>query len=112
MPQTSGRRGSVRLAANGTWFFVVDLTEPGSARFLLSSSHKVAGQDWVGYHTMQSRSTSPDWVTFVEGSTPGQLALFGFPPPGHPIWSAALIDATARLYPKLDLGPWRSMLGD
>lgn len=32
MAPTSGRRGSVRPAANGTWFFVVDLTEPGGVR--------------------------------------------------------------------------------
>jgi hypothetical protein len=61
---------------------------------------------------MQSRSTSPDWVSFVEGSNPEELALFGFPGPGHPIWSAELLDATERLYPKLDLSPWRSVLGD
>ncbi len=71
---------------------------------------QTAGQDWVGYHTMQSRSTSPHWVAFVEASTPAELALFGFPAPGHPIWSTALLDATQRLYPGLDTAPWRSLL--
>jgi integrase len=32
MAPTSGRRGSVRPAANGTWFFVVDTTDTGGVR--------------------------------------------------------------------------------
>jgi len=49
-------------------------------------------------------------VAFVEASTPAELALFGFPPPGHPIWNTALLDATQRLYRGLDTTPWRSLL--
>ena len=41
---------------------------------------------------------------------PAQLELFGFPPPGHPIWTEALLDETALRYPKLDLSPWRGGL--
>ena len=71
---------------------------------------KVAGQDWIGYHAMQSRATSPHWVAFVEDCSSSELALFGFPPPGHPIWDAAFIEATSHRYPKLDLTPWRAAL--
>ena len=88
----------------------VDLTEPGGARFLLNVSFKPAGQDWVGYHALQSRANSPHWVAFVEDSTPTELALFGFPPPGHPIWDTALLEATSHRYPTLDLAPWRAAL--
>jgi hypothetical protein len=105
-----GVRGSYLAYRPDVFHRAVDLTEPGGARFLLNASYKIAGQDWVGYHTMQSRSTSPRWVAFVEASSPDELALFGFPPPGHPIWSAALLDATERLYPRLDTAPWRSAL--
>jgi hypothetical protein len=85
----------------------VDMTDPRGARFLLNVSFKHAGHDWVGFHSMQSRATSGHWVRFVEESTPRELALFGFPPPGHPIWDDAMLDATAERYPELDLGPWR-----
>ena len=77
---------------------------------MLNVSFRTAGQDWIGYDNAQSRATSPDWVRFVEGSTPRELELFGFPPPGHQIWTTTLIDATATLYPKLDLSPWRATL--
>ncbi|MGD0380469.1 MAG: hypothetical protein ABSC30_10845 [Acidimicrobiales bacterium] len=107
----TGVRGSYLAYRSDVFHRAVDLTEPHGARFLLNASYKIAGQDWVGYHTMQSRATSPHWVAFVEGSTPAELALFGFPPPGHPIWSGPLLDATRRMYPRLDLTPWRSALG-
>jgi hypothetical protein len=105
-----GVRGSYLAYRPDVFHRAVDLTEPDGARFLLNASYKHAGQDWVGYHTMQSRSTSPHWVRFVEASTPDELALFGFPPPGHPIWSTELLEATQRLYPRLDLAPWRRPL--
>ena len=48
-----------------------------------------------------------EWDAFAESSTWQDLALFGFPPPGHAIWDDAMLDATAQRYPKLDLTPWR-----
>ena len=80
------------------------------ARFVLAIAFKRAGQDWIGYNQAHSQSTDPEWVTFAEESTPRELELFGFPPPGHPIWNEALLRATAVRYPALDLEPWRKML--
>ena len=101
-----GVRGSLLAYRSDVFHRGVDLTAPGAARFLLNVSYKVAGQDWIGFHTAQSRSSSPEWVQFVEGSTPRELALFGFPEPDHPIWDDALLAATAEKYPNLDLAPW------
>jgi hypothetical protein len=106
----SGVRGSYLAYRPDVFHRAVDLTAPHGARFLLNASYKIAGQDWVGYHTMQSRATSPHWTAFVETATPDELVLFGFPPPGHPVWSEALIEATERFYPRLDMSPWRSLL--
>ena len=100
-----GVRGSLLAYRTDVFHRGVDLTAPGTARFLLGLGYKVAGQDWIGYHTQQSKSTSPAWVAFAEGSTPRELELFGWPPPGHPIWDAPFIDETAQRYPNLDLGP-------
>jgi hypothetical protein len=103
-----GKRGSLLAYRPDVFHRAVDLGAPGGARFLLNVSYKVAGQDWVGYHAWQSRATEPEWVAFVEGSSPRELDLLGFPLPGHPIWNEALLDATADRYPKLDLTPWRA----
>ncbi len=87
---------------------MVEFDSSPAARFLVALAFKHAGQDWIGYDQQQSRSTGPEWTTFVEGSTPRQLELFGFPPPGHAIWTEDLLRTTALRYPKLDLGPWRA----
>jgi hypothetical protein len=106
----AGIRGSYLAYRTDVFHRAVELAEPGGSRFLLNVSYRVAGQDWIGYHSSQSKATSPHWTRFVEASTPRELALFGFPPPGHPVWSPGLVEATQRLYPKLDLDPWRSAL--
>jgi hypothetical protein len=105
-----GPRGSLLAYRANVFHRGVDLREPGAARFLLNASYKIAGQDWIGYHTAQSRSTSGEWVRFVEGSTPEELSLLGFPEPGHAVWTEGVIAATQELYPKLDLSPWRAAL--
>src|SRR5579864_9477360 len=38
-------------------------------------------QDWIGYAAWQLRAVSPHWTSFVEESTPEELAPFGFPLP-------------------------------
>jgi hypothetical protein len=107
-----GVRGSLLAYRPDVFHRAVDLTAPGGSRFLYNASYKVAGTDWIGYDSIQSRCNDPQWHSYVEGSTPRELELFGFPPPGHAIWTAALIDATADLYPKLDVTPWRAALDD
>jgi hypothetical protein len=106
-----GPRGSLLVYRPDVFHRGVDLTEPNGSRFLLNVSFKRAGHEWVGYDTQQSGSTAPAWVSFVEQCTPRELALFGWPQPGHPIWDAALVAETAVRYPRLDLNPWRAALG-
>ena len=36
-----------------------------------------------------------------------QLALFGFPPPGHPYWTPQTVAQLAARYPGLDTRGWR-----
>ncbi len=103
-----GVRGSYLAYRSDVFHRAVEFDSSPSARFLVALAFKHAGQDWIGYDQQQSRSTGPEWTTFVEGSTPRQLELFGFPPPGHPIWTADLLRTAALRYPKLDLGPWRA----
>jgi hypothetical protein len=78
-------------------------TSEWSARFVLALAFKRAGQDWIGYDQAQSQSTSPEWTRFAEHSIPRELALFGFPPPGHPIWDETVLRGMAIRYPALDL---------
>lgn len=83
---------------------------PGSARSVLALAFRHAAHEWIGYDQAQSRSTRTEWTRFAERCSPRELELFGFPPPGHPVWSDELLDATALRYPLMDLGPWRAAL--
>jgi len=101
-----GVRGSYLAYRSDVWHRGAAFGAPRAARFLAALAFKRAGQDWIGYDQQQSRSTGPAWTAFVERSTPRELELFGFPPPGHPIWNEGVLLETAKRYPKLDLGPW------
>jgi hypothetical protein len=105
-----GVRGSLLAYRTDVFHRGVDLSAADGARFILALAFKPAAVDWIGYNSYQSKSTSLDWVKFAEGCTPRELELFGFPPPGHAVWDAALLDATAERYPGLDLTPWRDAL--
>ena len=108
--RASGVRGSYLAYRSDVFHRGAPFGSTGTARFLLALAFKCAGQDWIGYDQAQSRSTDPEWTEFAEHSTPRELELFGFPPPGHPIWNEALIEKVAVRYPKLDLDPWRTMV--
>jgi hypothetical protein len=105
-----GVRGSYLAYRSDVWHRGAPFGAEDTARFVVALAFKRAGQDWIGYDQQQSRSTGPEWTTFVENSTPRELELFGFPPPGHPIWDEQLLEKTALRYPKLDLVPWREAL--
>lgn len=108
--RATGVRGSYLAYRSDVFHRGAPFGAPERARFMVALAFKCAGQDWIGYNQGQSRSTDPAWIRFAERSTPRQLELFGFPPPGHPIWSEDLLRQTAVRYPKLDLDPWRAAL--
>ncbi|MFL6239468.1 MAG: hypothetical protein ACJ735_08285 [Actinomycetes bacterium] len=105
-----GVKGSLLAYRPDVFHRAVDLKAPGGSRFLLNVSFKVAGQDWVGFEGFQARAVDPQWDAFVADLSVRELDLFGFPPPGHPIWDDDLVAATAERYPGLDVSPWRDAL--
>jgi hypothetical protein len=109
--RATGGRGSFLAYRSDVFHRGAPFGASGRARFMLALAFKRAGQDWIGYNQPHSQSTDAEWTTFAERSTPRDLELFGFPPPGHPIWNDDLLRTTALRYPKLDLTPWRSALG-
>jgi len=108
--RAGGVRGSYLAYRSDVFHRGAPFDSEGTARFVLALAFKCAGHDWIGYDQAQSNSTAPEWRSFAEHSTPRELALFGFPAPGHPIWSEALLDEVAVRYPRLDLEPWRAAL--
>ncbi len=106
----AGVRGSYLAYRSDCWHRGAPFGSGSGARIVLAVAFKNAGTEWIGYDTQQSRSTGLEWTKFAEGSTPRQLELFGWPPPGHPVWNEGLLHQTAQRYPGLDLDPWREAL--
>ena len=74
-----GRRGSLLVYRPDVFHRGVDLTRPGGHRFLLNVSYKVAGTDWIGFHSVQSNATHPSWMQFVESATPPRARVVRLP---------------------------------
>ncbi len=101
-----GPAGSVLVYAPDVWHRGVDLTEPGGARIWMNLSYKIASADWLGLQCFVRSGLSDKWRKFVSGSTPDELALFGFPPPGDDAYDEDVLTGMALRYPGLDLRPW------
>jgi hypothetical protein len=108
--QASGVRGSYLAYRSNTYHRGAPFGSGTGARIVLALAFKNAATEWIDYDTQQSRSTGTEWTAFVEGSTPRQLALFGWPAPGHAVWDERLLKRTKERYPDLDLHPWRAGL--
>ena len=106
----AGPKGSYLAYRPDVFHRGVNLTRPGGARFLYGLSFKLGGHDWIGYENAQPSSTVGRFIRFAESCTPRELALFGVPLPGHPFWTATMLDAMAQRYPGLDLTPWRQAI--
>jgi hypothetical protein len=108
--KATGVRGSFLAYRSDVFHRGSDLTRTGASRFLMNISYKRAGQDWIGFHSFQSRAGSPAITRFIESCSVRELELIGFPAPGHEIWTEDLVERTNRRYPALDMSPWRKAL--
>jgi hypothetical protein len=106
----AGPAGTVVAFTPDTLHRGTALTRPGGARYTMHLSFRVAAAEWAQRQGWADRSHDPAWYRFVEQAAPRQLALFGFPPPGHPFWTAETLAGTALRYPGLDLAPWAGAL--
>ncbi len=103
--------GSVLAYRSDIWHRGHNL-EPETERHIMVVAFRPASAPWVGFDEHAPLVGRPDWIEFAEASTPEQLALFGFPLPGHRYWTAELIEAMGVMYPGLDLTPWQRALAD
>lgn len=106
----AGPAGTVVAWATGTFHRGTALTLPRGARYTLHLAYRPARVEWAQRMPWAGRSHEPEWYRFARRATPRQLALFGFPPPGHPYWTEATLAGTAQRYPGLNLTPWRRAL--
>ena len=104
----SAPAGSIVAYRPDVYHRSVDFDDPTHARFMLHVSYRPAAVEWGGYQAWPFKGFSMEWHNFVQQATPGQLAVLGFPPPGHPFWTEQTLAGVASRYPGLDLTPWRA----
>jgi hypothetical protein len=103
----AGPAGTVVAWTNTTFHRGRELTLPRGARYTLMANFRPSGNDWNSRHNWQQHANGERWHAFVTRASPRHLALFGWPPPGHPYWTPQTIDGTQRRYAGLDITPWK-----
>jgi Phytanoyl-CoA dioxygenase (PhyH) len=104
----SAPAGSIIVYRPDVYHRSSDFTDPTQARFMLHVAYRPATAEWGGYQAWPFKGFSIEWHNFVQGATPRQLKVLGFPPPGHAFWTDETLDGVAGRYPGLDLTPWRA----
>jgi hypothetical protein len=105
-----GPAGSIVAYQPDVYHRSVDLTEPGHRRIMMHASYRLAAAEWSQYQAWAFHGFSPEWHNFVQAAGPTELALLGFPKPGHPYWTDDTIRRVNARYPGLDMSPWRVAL--
>jgi len=105
----AGPAGSLFAYRSDVWHRGVDIPA-GTERHIVAVSFRPAEVSWINFDAQGPLVSRPEWVAFAEQCSPEELALFDVPRPGHPFWTAPVLDAMQRIYPALDLAPWRSAL--
>jgi hypothetical protein len=106
----AGPAGTVVTYTNRTFHRGTQLTAPRGARFTLHVNFRPVGSEWQNRHSWLRHANTPLWSDFVERASARQLALFGWPPPGHPFWTAQTLMSIRQRYPGLDVTPWLAAL--
>jgi hypothetical protein len=107
----SGPAGSVLAYRPDVYHRGTSLSAPASARFLLHVAYRPKSAEWLGFQTWPVHGEGAAWNRFVRHATPRQLAVLGFPEPGHPYWNEETLHGVAARYPRLDMTPWRIAVG-
>ena len=103
----SGPAGSVLAYRPDVYHRGTALSVEGAARFLLHVAYKPVDTDWLGHQVWPYHGEGMPWNRFVPQASPRQLAVLGFPEPGHPYWTEETLRGVAARYPHLDMAPWR-----
>jgi hypothetical protein len=106
----TGPAGSIVVYRPDVYHRSVDVTNSGTRRIMMHVSYRLAEAEWSQYQAWAFKGFSPEWHDFVQASGPRELALLGFPKPGHAYWTEDTITRVNARYPRLDMSPWRAAL--
>ena len=67
-----------------------------------------AAWKWLGIVGWSAQAIKPAFRAWIEGATPAERELLGFPPPGHEYWTEETLAGVAARYPGMDMAPYRN----
>lgn len=103
----AGPAGTVVIFQPATFHRGTTMSADEGARYTMHVNYRPRSVDWGHRQGWADRSHESAWYRFVGRANAEQLALFGFPPPGHPYWTPEALAAVAQRYPDLNLNPWQ-----
>lgn len=98
--------GSILIYSMRTYHRGSAMTATQGARFSHHMGLRVARYRWLGQSAFQNKGGSPEMDGFIQGATPRQRELVGFPPLGHRYWDDETLAGVAGRYPKMDMTPY------
>ena len=69
-------------------------------------TYSPAAWKWLGIVGWSERAPSPEFRKWIEGASPQERTLLGFPEPGHDYWTEETIAGVSARYPKMDMAPY------
>ena len=82
----------------------------GRSRFAMLTDFMRQGSPWMGKIAWPNQAPRKGWTDALGRMTLAQRALFGFPAPGDPYWTAQTLADVGLRYPDMDLSPYRMIV--
>jgi Phytanoyl-CoA dioxygenase (PhyH) len=103
--------GSVLIFDTDVLHRASDFTDGETMRISHHMNWRPAACDWMGWAAWAHLRNNVNMQAWLSASTPRQRAVLGFPLPGDPYWTERTIEATACLYPDMDMAAYREACG-
>ena len=65
-----------------------------------------AAWKWLGIVGWSAEAIRPEFRQWMEGASPEDRTLLGFPAPGHEYWTLETLEGVAARYPATDMTPY------
>lgn len=105
-----GRAGTLVLYSYDVFHRGVEMTTPGSSRFMVLADFARRDAPWIDRHAWPHHGLNRNMIEFIERITPDQRNLMDFPPVGHAYWNAQTLADIQVRYPNMDVSAYADAL--
>ena len=71
-----------------------------------------AAWKWLGIVGWSAQAIRPEFRQWIEGASPEERTLLGFPSPGHEYWTPETLEGVAARYPAMDMTPYKRAIAN